>query len=287
MNNKIALFFILCFFHIQVFYAQGPVADSNRKNKQSYLTDTGHWVIEIPIWIPGFRGEFAYGEVELEGEDGVIPVPGHPIEKPQFGDVFKRLFNKNGSLNYFFVTSVSYNNKRFYSELDLFSGTLNEGLKFRYNNKAIVDAKIHTDLLRFSIGYNFFHRPLFSNKALYQLYGYSGIRLHNFKVESNLDNLGKTLKVSPLLIEPILGLKNEIKLNYWQFVIQADMGSFAINDKVSYQLNLFVFYRISNLLSIKGGWNSWYVNYNDRFKNEDLLIKVHLAGPVAALVFNF
>lgn len=142
-------------------------------------------------------------------------------------------------------------------------------------------------MLRFSIGYNFFHRPLFSNKALYQLYGYSGIRLHNFKVESNLDNLGKTLKVSPLLIEPILGLKNEIKLNYWQFVIQADMGSFAINDKVSYQLNLFVFYRISNLLSIKGGWNSWYVNYNDRFKNEDLLIKVHLAGPVAALVFNF
>ncbi|MCK5454816.1 MAG: hypothetical protein KAJ16_10660 [Calditrichia bacterium] len=29
--------------------------------------------MEIPIWIPGFRGVFTYGDVSLEGEDGVNP----------------------------------------------------------------------------------------------------------------------------------------------------------------------------------------------------------------------
>ncbi len=287
MNRSTCIFFILCLISIQTIYAQGSNPDGKVKNKKSYLTDSSHWTIEIPIWIPGFRGEFAYGEVEIEGEDGTDPVPGHPIEPPRFGDVFKRLFKTNFSLNYFFLTSVSYTHKRFYSELDLFSGTVGEDLKFRYNDKSLVNAKAHSDLFRLSAGYEFYRHSLFSDKAKYLLYGYGGIRLHNFKVESNLDNTGISLEIDPLWIEPLLGLRNEINFDYWQFIIQADMGSFGINDKFSYQLNFYAFYRISNLLSVKAGWNSWYSNYQDRFKNEDLVLKVHLAGPVAALVFNF
>ena len=109
----------------------------------------------------------------------------------------------------------------------------------------------------------------------------------NINIESNLDNIGKTLRIKPLWIEPVLGIKNQVNFNYWRFIIQADMGSFGIDSKLSYQLNCHVFYRFSDLLSVKAGWNSWYSDYHDRFKNEDLVLKVHLAGPVAALVFNF
>ena len=272
---------------IQTSYAQDSIPESKLKKKDSYLTDTRHWNIEIPVWIPGFRGEFAYGDVELEGEDGTIPTPEHPLEPPKFGDSLKRIFNKKGSLNYFFVGSFSYTDKRFYGELDIFSGTIGKDIEFRYNNEALVDAKLHTDLFRLSAGYELLQHPLFSDKARNFLYGYGGIRFHRFKIQSDLDNIGKTLKINPLWIEPILGLKNELKFNYWKFVIQADMGSFGIDDKFSYELNLYAFYRISDLLSIKAGWNSWYSNYHDRFKNEDLVLKVHLAGPVAAIVFNF
>lgn len=286
MNNRIIVYFILCFIGIQTFYAQTFNSDIKQKKKESFLIDNRQWTIEIPIWIPGFRGEFAYGDVEIEGEDGITPDPEHPINPPEFGDVFKRLFKTKGNLNYFFVTSISYTNKKFFSELDLFSGSIREDLRFRYNSKAIVGAKVHTDLSRLILGYRFIDHSLISDKALYHLHGYGGIRLHNFKIQSNLDNLGKTLNIDPIWIEPVIGLKNELILNYWKFLIQADMGSFGINDKFSYQLNLYAFYRISNTISIKGGWNSWYVNYENRFKNDDLVIKTHLAGPVASVVFN-
>ncbi len=285
MKQRASALLILCFIPILTFKAQDSI--SVPKKKVSYLCDTRHWAIEIPIWIPGFRGEFAYGDVEIEGEDGTIPVPEHPIEKPQFGDAFTQLFKTRSSLNYFFVMSASYTHNKIYGELDLFSGSMKEDLKFRYSNKAIVGAKVHTDLSRLSIGYELFEEFLFSDNARYQMYAYTGARIHNFKVASSLDNLGRTLKIDPIWIEPILGLKNKIDLNYWQFIIQADMGSFGMDEILSYQINLFAFYRISNLISLKGGWNSWYVNYNNRYRNEDLLVKVHLAGPVAAVVFNF
>lgn len=287
MNKSLGIFFIVCLISIRAIFAQDSNTDTKIKSKKSYLTDTGHWTIEIPIWVPGFRGEFAFGDVKIEGEDGTDPLPEHPIEPPEFGDVFKRLFKSNFSLNYFFLSSVSYTNKRFYSELDMFSGAVGEELVFRYNNQSLVSAKAHSDLLRLSAGYQLYRHSLFSDKARYLLYGYGGMRLHNFKVESNLDNTGISLKIDPLWIEPILGLRNEINFDYWQLIIQADMGSFGVNDNFSYQLNFYAYYRISNLLSIKAGWNSWLSKYQDRFKNDDLELKVHLAGPVTALVFNF
>lgn len=268
-------------------FAQDSIHEPAKKKKQSFLTDTRHWTIEIPVWIPGFRGEFAYGDVELEGEDGNDLTPENPIEKPDFGDAFKRLFKSKGNLNFLFVTSISYTNKKFYSELDLFSGTVGADLLFRFNNKELVSASVHSDLFRLNGGCQIYERPVFSEKARYNLFAYGGIRLQNFKLTSDLDRIGKTLKVDPLWIEPVLGVRNELSFNYWQLVAQADMGSFGIDDKFSYMLNLHAFYRISNLLSFKLGWNAWYVKYYDRFEDESLRLKVHLAGPAGALVFNF
>ena len=88
----------------QTIVAQDSIPESGSKKKQSFLTETRHWNIEIPVWIPGFRGEFAYGDVELEGEDGSDLTPGNPIEKPDFGGAFKRLFKTGWDLNYFFLT---------------------------------------------------------------------------------------------------------------------------------------------------------------------------------------
>jgi len=31
------------------------------------------WSLELPLWVPGFAGEFAYGDVSIEGEDGSDP----------------------------------------------------------------------------------------------------------------------------------------------------------------------------------------------------------------------
>lgn len=287
MKIRVSILFVFCLILNQTLDAQDSIPEFGSKKKESFLTETRHWNIGIPIWIPGFRGEFAYGDVELEGEDNTLPTPENPIEKPGFGDVFKRLFKTGWDLNYFFITSVMYTNKKFYSELDMFSGTVGVNLKFRYNNKKLVSVKTHSDLLRLYAGYKLYEHNLFRNRARYNLFGYGGIRFQKYKLTSDLDGIGKTLKVDPLWIEPALGVRNELVFDDWKFLVQADMGSFGIDDKFSYMLNYNMFYRISNLLSFKLGWNAWYFNYNDRFKDESVKLKVHLAGPVGALVFNF
>lgn len=258
-----------------------------RQNKPSYLTDTCRWNIEIPIWIPGFRGEFAYGDIKLDGEDGTKPDPEQPIEKPGIGDAFKRLFKTRGYINYFFVSGLSYENDRWFGEMDVFSGTVGGKIMFRYNNQSLVKASFHSDLLRITGGYSFYQKELFEGKGLYKLSGTVGLRGHYFRVWSQLENRGEKIRVDPLWVEPLLGLKNELKLTYWKFIVQGDMGSFGLNDRLSYMLNLNAQFRMNKLLSLKMGWNSWYVVYSDKFKNEDLKLKMYLAGPVTALVFNF
>lgn len=285
--KKLILLSNILIFLTQVTAAQDSTLVLSSKKKQSYLTDTRNWTIEIPIWIPGFRGEFAYGDIGIEGEDGTDLSPENPIEKPGFGDAFKRLFKTGWNLNYFFVTNVAYHKGKFYGELDAFSGTVGAHIKFRYNNKKLVNAQFHSDLARIAGGYQLAERWTNSDKARYRLWAYGGARLHNFNIKSELSGINKSLHVDPLWVEPLLGVKNEFSLDYWKFIVQADMGSFGINDKFSYMLNAYAFYRISNLLSVKVGWNTWHSKYNDRFKNEDLFLKVHLAGPAASLKFSF
>jgi len=287
VKNNTYIFIILLAILGQNIVAQDTIPNFRKKKKQSYLSDTRKWNIEIPIWIPGFRGEIAYGDVELEGEDGWDPIPEHPFEPPNFGDTFKRFFKLKGNLNYFFVTSVAYQNKRFYGELDIFSGTIGSKIIYKYNNQELVSAKIHSDLARLNVGFLLLNRDIFTNKGEYKLSAFTGIRVHNINVKSNLNHTNISLNIHPLWIEPVLGIRNEFTFNYWKFVLKADMGSFDIDDKFSYMLNFYAFHRISNLLSLKMGWNDWYVNYNNRYRNENLKLKVHLAGPVAALVFNF
>ena len=257
------------------------------KRKVGFLEEERKWSVELPIWIPGFRGEFAYGEAGIEGEDGTTPIPDQPIENPEFGDVFKRLFRTRFELNYFLVLGVSYDNERFYGEMDAFTGTLGSSIIFRTNNYKLIRASVHADLVHFRLGYNLYERAIQSTKGKYQLYGIAGTRLHNFYIKAGNNDIQTYLAISPLWIEPILGARNEILYSNWKFILQGDIGNFWINDKFSYQFNLHAYYRASNLLSLKIGWNSWYINYRDKFRKEDLLIKTHLAGPIASVSFHF
>lgn len=42
-----------------------------RKLQKNFLLKHKHWTVEAPLWIPRFAGTFAYGDVDIEGEDGV------------------------------------------------------------------------------------------------------------------------------------------------------------------------------------------------------------------------
>lgn len=286
MKKTINIIFLVAAMCLQV-VAQDSTQVVKTKKKLGYLNDDRHWEIEIPIWIPGFRGEFYYGDVGIEGEDGTIPKPEHPIEKPGFGGVFKRLFKSRFNLNYFFVFGVAYDNEKIFAEMDAFTGSLNGALIFRTLDYKLVSGSVHTDLGRINVGYNIFERPLFNEKGRYQLYPIVGTRIHNFYVKVGNNDVSSYLKLSPTWFEPVAGFRNEFTFTNFEYMIQGDIGSFWIKDKISYHLNMHVSFRASNLVSIKLGWNSWYSYYRDKFRDEDLRLKVHLAGPITSVTFNF
>ena len=65
-----------------------------RKQQKSFLIPGKPWTIEIPLWLPGFSGNFAYGGINLEGEDGVDIE--NPIEPPppfDWDNIFSRVFS--------------------------------------------------------------------------------------------------------------------------------------------------------------------------------------------------
>lgn len=267
--------------------AQEPIELEKPERNIGFLEEERKWSVELPIWIPGFRGEFAYGEAGIEGEDGTTPTPEQPIEKPGFGDVFRRLFRTRFDLNYFLVLGVSYDDERFYGEIDAFTGSVGTSVIFRTFDYKLIRSSVHADLIHFRLGYNLYERTIQSNKGKYQLYGIAGTRLHNFYIKAGNSDIQEYLAISPLWIEPILGARNEMLYKNWKFILQGDIGNFWINDRFSYQFNFHACYRLSNLVSLKIGWNTWFINYRDKFSNDDLLLKTHLAGPITSVSFHF
>jgi hypothetical protein len=124
-----------------------------RKEQANFLLQDRPWTIEIPLWIPGYAGNFAYGDVDIEGEDGVDPE--HPIEPPDgIGGIFSRLFSDDWYLNFFFMTRIAYEKNRFIAQTDALTGSVGESVKFKYNNTEIVSAHYRTTNIRIFGGSN-------------------------------------------------------------------------------------------------------------------------------------
>lgn len=285
MNKAVIVIILLCVLKSNA-YCQDSIKNTYKKNHKSFLLNNDNWNVELPVWIPGFFGDFTYGDVNIEGESG--PTPEHPIEpgwKP--GNILDRLFKSDGKLNFFFLTSLSYNNYKFLGKSDLFYGSIDGSVLFTLNNKELVQAKFATVFNRTVLGYNLIEKHSVSEKLKYNLYAYGGIRIHKVRVSSDLNQIVNKLDVNPRWTEPLVGLRNEIALNKWFFTLQADVGSFNIDQKVSYMINLYAYYKVRKWLSIRLGWNDWDIYYKDSFRGENLVLNIHLSGPCIAASFHF
>lgn len=286
----ISIFFAFIIFSSKIF-AQDSIADLRLKPEKSFLRNDRPWTIELPIWIPGYRGDFTYGDISLEGEDGSSPVqpiePEEPLPPWGDGNIFSRVFNNDGKLNFFFLSRVAYQKKNFLGSLDAFSGSVGASLIFRYNNKELVQANFRTTLIRLYAGYKFYNFNAANEKINYKLYGFGGIRWHGADINSDLNDIINRINISPWWAEPILGVRNELVLHNWMIVAQVDMGGFNINNKASYMINLYAYYKFSKLLSGKFGWCDWDIYSKGLVRDENLVLNVHLSGPAAALTFHF
>ena len=104
MKKKLIIFLVLVLF-MQDLAAQDTITDKKADRRQkNFLLENRPWTIGLPIWIPGYAGLISYGDIELEGEDGVDPGDPDPDPPPPGGDIgkiIKRLFSGNWISNSF------------------------------------------------------------------------------------------------------------------------------------------------------------------------------------------
>lgn len=272
-----------------LFQAQDTLSKREfRKQQKNFLLPGRPWTIEIPLWIPGFAGDFTYGDVTIEGEDGVDPE--NPIEPPpggDFGKILSRLFTKNWYLKFFYLTKVSYENKGFLVQLDGVVGEVGNSVKFNLNNKEIAQANFRTLNMRFFAGYRFVDKRSANKKFRYELYGYLGTRIHFQRIYSDLNGIINKLDINPIWAEPVFGLENQFSWKKWFMVLQGDYGGFFVNSKYSFQLTTYVYYRTGRFNSIKLGWSHLDLNHIGTFRDEDYIVNVTLSGPTVGFVFLF
>lgn len=259
-----------------------------RKQQKNFLLPGRPWTIEVPLWVPGFAGEFVYGDITLEGEDGVDPE--NPIEPPpggSIGGVLSRLFTQNWYLKFLYLNKIAYENKDFLVQLDGAGGEIGNSVKFNLNNTEIAQANFRSLNFRLIAGYRFVNVMARNNKFRYELYGYIGARILFQRIYSDLNRTINRLDISPVWIEPVFGLQNQFSWKKWFMVVQGDYGGFFINSRYSFQLTTYVYYRTGRFISFKLGWNHLRLNHKGTFLKEDYVVAATLSGPSAGIVFLF
>ena len=289
MNKSI--FIIICFAIIGPGFisAQDTITKKEiRKQNASYLLPGRPWTFEIPLWIPGFAGNFAYGDIDIEGEDGVNPE--NPIEPPaggEIGEILSRLFTKDWYLKFFYLTKIAFEENQFIVQLDAITGSVGESVKFNYNDNQIVQANFRTTNLRLLGGYRVVNTSSKDKKFQYELFSYLGVRAHFQKIYSDLDGVINKLDINPVWFEPIIGLQNQLTWKRWYVVIQGDYGGFFVESKNSFQFSGYVYFRSGKVTSLKLGWNHLMLNHSGDFLKQDYRISATFSGPSVGIAFHF
>lgn len=259
-----------------------------RKLESNYLIQNRPWTIEIPLWIPGYAGEFAYGDISVEGAEDWEPV--NPIEPPpswDFRRIWSRVFTDDWYLKFFFLTRIAYENNRFLAQFDAIAGSVGETVTFTYNNSAFVDATYRTANFRLFGGYKLLNIDSNNEKFRYELFGYFGTRIYVQKIYSELNNTSLSLDIDPVWAEPILGLQNQLTWKRWYIVITGDYGGYFVSTKYSSQFTANIYFRTGKTTSVKIGWNHLELHHRGTFLNEDLKVDASFSGPAAGVAFQF
>jgi hypothetical protein len=259
-----------------------------RKQKADYLLHDRPWTLEIPLWIPGFAGYFSYGNIDIEGEDGIDP--SNPIEPPpggSIGKIFSRLFSTDWKLNFFYLTKIAYEREQFMVQFDAITGAVGETTKFNFNDNQIIKANFRTTNCRLIGGYKIIDTQSEGENFQYELFGYTGIRTHFHKVHSNLNSIINNLDINPIWVEPVLGVMNQFTWKRWFAVVQGDYGGYFLESKYSVQLTAYVYYRTGKATSLKLGWNHLYLDQSGSFLRQDFGINATFSGPCAGIALHF
>jgi hypothetical protein len=272
---KSSFLVFLCF--ISIFstdlFAQDSIDTKSSKLDFLHEIDQRKWMVKVPIWVPGFRGDFAYG--------GITNLPKMMGGKDY--DVIDRLEGELG-IAFYLTGDIEFRPKKWFFGVDGFAANLASNLKFQNVDKVEFEARIDGTILRGFVGYRVFEKWNKDTHFRAQIYPYLGIRYIDLDVYS--DN-PEFLDIRPSWVQGVIGVEIPIQYRRWFVTTQLDLGGFGINNYWSSTANITASYRFSRLFALGAGWNFLKFNYDQDFGFKYLNLEMQLAGPVLGVEFHF
>ena len=259
------LVFLLCTIHIV----------SAQSESKYYTNSDTKWLVEVPLWIPGFRGQLSYGDISLDSE-----TPKDPIE-------LERL-EKDPGLEFYFVGRAAYRNGKFWVQADAFSGRVGNTFTFVPTRgsvkKELAYVSAQGTLPRVSIGYSVW-RKKFNKKSDIEILAYTGLRYIYIEFTTEIPSTGQNIDIVSKWLEPLIGVSVPVTYKRFKLELQADWGGNSNNNSV--MVNSHFKYRISKLVETKLGWTSIYSHHNALVEDQLLNFNINLQGPAVGVGFIF
>lgn len=251
-------------------FAQDTIGVNSSKLDFLYELDQRIWRIKVPIWVPGFRGDFAYGGITQLPEDDDYDI----IGKLQ-GDI---------GVQFYAIGDIEYKPKKWFFNIDGVHTSLSNTLTFQNIERVEFQAGIDGTILRGFVGYSAFEKRNKERHFRVQIYPYTGVRFIDLNIYSKELDI---LDLDPSWFEPIIGMEIPIQYKRWFFSSQVDVGGFSINNHWSWNASLSTTYRFTRLFALGAGWNFLNFNYDQDFEFKHLNLEIQLSGPVLGVEFHF
>ena len=239
-----------------------------------YVLDDFNWRISIPIWVPGFRGSFAYGDVSID--------PGYENEPPD--ETERGLAKSELSIQFYLMADLRFQYKRWYLEADGMRATLNNSLVFINLENVTFEGTMEAAIVRGVLGFRLYESVNQDKLFKWSVNGYAGVRYYRVSIYTNKVNL---VDIEPSWTDPLIGFQIPLVYKRWVFAAQADFGGFGIDNHRSFFLGLDANYRFSKLFSLGAGWAFLDVEYDRDYKSQPLTLGIGLSGPVVRMHFTF
>lgn len=243
---------------------------------KEYFFDEPSWRLSLPIWVPGFRGSFAYGDIGIDpGFENAPPGP------PDEGD---KLRQSKISIQFYLLANIEYRYKNFFIEADGMKAVLDNDITFTDHDRLKFGGSIDGTIIRGFAGYRFFERTNQEKLLKWSLRGYVGIRFFDVRVFADRIEL---LDVRKDWIDPIAGISVPVTWKRWLFSFQGDFGGITGSNHSSLFAGVNASYKFSKLFGLGLGWAYLNAKYEGQVKGQNLELGIELTGPALRLNFTF
>jgi hypothetical protein len=227
------------------------------------------------LWIPGYRGQFAVGDIEVDGESS------------GGSGFFDRFFDNELKLNFFFMGAFSYERNRWRVHGDIFGGKFTDDVIFKRTGGTVVSASLRPFIPRLHLDYRLLdHSWGDSGNQEVQGWIYAGVRYYN--VAAEVDVSQRTESLTADWADPIVGAWIPVNLSSrWWAELSGDVGGFNVGSKLSWGLYVGVTYRASALISFTLAYNILDVEYEGTVGSENFLWRARVGGPGLGIRFTF